>query len=204
MALVVVKLYLSDVWQLGYLFKIVAFVGLGVLLLTVSYLYSRFRPRSRNCGKMMRAPSISSHCEVARSLCAAFLLLFAVLANAATLDLSAWQYRKRIPLTPGDGLAVAKLDRDVYFGAASDLSDLRVLRDGVEVPFGLRTLLRTGEDDMRLPERILDMSVIDSSRIQFTVHVPLTRKDRIRLDVRQQNFDKGSALRPATTICIGP
>jgi uncharacterized membrane protein len=44
MGLVVVKLYLSDVWQLGYLFKIVAFVGLGVLLLTVSYLYSRFRP----------------------------------------------------------------------------------------------------------------------------------------------------------------
>jgi uncharacterized membrane protein len=44
MALVVVKLYLSDVWELGYLFKIVAFVGLGVLLLTVSYLYSRFRP----------------------------------------------------------------------------------------------------------------------------------------------------------------
>lgn len=42
--LCVVKLYLSDVWELGYLFKIVAFVGLGVLLLTMSYLYSRFRP----------------------------------------------------------------------------------------------------------------------------------------------------------------
>ncbi|HTB12070.1 MAG TPA: DUF2339 domain-containing protein [Bryobacteraceae bacterium] len=44
MTLVVIKLYLSDVWELGYLFKIVAFVGLGVLLLSVSYLYSRFRP----------------------------------------------------------------------------------------------------------------------------------------------------------------
>lgn len=44
MALVVIKLYLSDVWELGYLFKIVAFIGLGVLLLSVSYLYSRFRP----------------------------------------------------------------------------------------------------------------------------------------------------------------
>ena len=44
MALVVVKLYLSDVWELGFLFRIVAFLGLGVLLLTVSYLYSRFRP----------------------------------------------------------------------------------------------------------------------------------------------------------------
>jgi uncharacterized membrane protein len=44
MALVVVKLYLSDVWELGFLFRIVAFIGLGLLLLTVSYLYSRFRP----------------------------------------------------------------------------------------------------------------------------------------------------------------
>ncbi len=44
MALVVIKLYLSDVWALGYLFKVVAFIGLGLLLLTVSYLYSRFRP----------------------------------------------------------------------------------------------------------------------------------------------------------------
>jgi uncharacterized membrane protein len=44
MALVVIKLYLSDVWELGFVFRIVAFLGLGVLLLTVSYLYSRFRP----------------------------------------------------------------------------------------------------------------------------------------------------------------
>jgi uncharacterized membrane protein len=44
MTLVVIKLYLSDVWELGFLFRIVAFLGLGVLLLSVSYLYSRFRP----------------------------------------------------------------------------------------------------------------------------------------------------------------
>lgn len=44
MSLVVIKLYLSDVWELGFLFRIVSFLGLGILLLTVSYLYSRFRP----------------------------------------------------------------------------------------------------------------------------------------------------------------
>jgi uncharacterized membrane protein len=44
MSLVVIKLYLSDVWELGFVFRIVAFLGLGVLLLTMSYLYSRFRP----------------------------------------------------------------------------------------------------------------------------------------------------------------
>lgn len=44
MGIVVAKLYLSDVWQLGRGFRILAFLGLGLLLLVVSYLYSRFKP----------------------------------------------------------------------------------------------------------------------------------------------------------------
>jgi uncharacterized membrane protein len=43
-ALVVAKLYLIDVWVLGRLFRITAFLALGVLLLALSYLYSRWRP----------------------------------------------------------------------------------------------------------------------------------------------------------------
>jgi uncharacterized membrane protein len=43
-ALVVLKLYLVDVWVLGRLFRITAFLALGVLLLALSYLYSRWRP----------------------------------------------------------------------------------------------------------------------------------------------------------------
>lgn len=42
---VVVKLYLHDVWQLGRLFRSTAFVGLGLLLVAASYLYSRHRER---------------------------------------------------------------------------------------------------------------------------------------------------------------
>ena len=42
---VVVKLYLYDVWQLGKLFRSAAFVGLGLLLVAASYLYSRHRER---------------------------------------------------------------------------------------------------------------------------------------------------------------
>ena len=44
MALVIVKLYLIDVWQLSRGFRITAFLALGGLLLLVSYLYSRFKP----------------------------------------------------------------------------------------------------------------------------------------------------------------
>ncbi len=43
LGVVVLKLYLYDVWQLTKLQRISAFVVLGVLLLSTSFLYSRFR-----------------------------------------------------------------------------------------------------------------------------------------------------------------
>ena len=44
-ALVVVKLYLYDVWQLDMVYRFVAFAALGALLLSTSFLYSRYRSR---------------------------------------------------------------------------------------------------------------------------------------------------------------
>ncbi len=41
--IVVLKLYIYDVWQLARVFRILAFVVLGLLLLATSYLYSRYR-----------------------------------------------------------------------------------------------------------------------------------------------------------------
>jgi uncharacterized membrane protein len=43
-ALVIMKLYLLDVWSLSRGFRITAFLALGGLLLLVSYLYSRYKP----------------------------------------------------------------------------------------------------------------------------------------------------------------
>jgi uncharacterized membrane protein len=40
---VVLKLYLYDVWLLGQFYRMAAFGILGVLLLVMSYFYSRFR-----------------------------------------------------------------------------------------------------------------------------------------------------------------
>jgi uncharacterized membrane protein len=41
--LVIVKLYLFDVWQLDRVYRIAAFVALGILLISTSFLYSRYR-----------------------------------------------------------------------------------------------------------------------------------------------------------------
>jgi uncharacterized membrane protein len=46
LCLVIAKLYLWDVWQLDRFYRISAFVLLGMLLLTASYVYSRFRSRA--------------------------------------------------------------------------------------------------------------------------------------------------------------
>jgi uncharacterized membrane protein len=40
---VVMKLYLYDVWELRLIYRVLAFAGLGGLLLLMSFLYSRYR-----------------------------------------------------------------------------------------------------------------------------------------------------------------
>jgi len=47
---VVVKLYLYDVWLLGGFYRMAAFAILGVMLLVMSYLYSRRSAPSRGSG----------------------------------------------------------------------------------------------------------------------------------------------------------
>ena len=43
LAVVILKLYAVDVWSMGRIYRIIAFSALGVLLLSTSFLYSRFR-----------------------------------------------------------------------------------------------------------------------------------------------------------------
>ena len=111
-----------------------------------------------------------------------------MLASAAPLDLSAWKYRKRIPLTPGDGLAVVKLDREVYVGSANAVADLRVVQDGQEVPFVLR--MNGPPDSLNLVEEsLLDRSVVPGVGLQFVVHLKRPGKhSSILLYTDEKNF----------------
>jgi len=98
------------------------------------------------------------------------LIIFAVLASAAPLDLSAWKYRKRIPLTPGDGLAVVKLDREIYAAIGSRYYKMRIFRDREEIPFIFGTLEPSLTDRRLTHEQILDQSIVPDVGLQFTVH----------------------------------
>jgi hypothetical protein len=125
------------------------------------------------------------------------LLLLAILATAAPFDLSQWKYRKRIPLTPGDGLAVVKLDREVYMGAEFALDDLRLVRDGAEAPYVLETIgIET--DHMVTPEKLIDLSVVDGPGVQFTMHVLPSRHNRIELRTTERNFRHRVSIEAST------
>jgi uncharacterized membrane protein len=49
--LVIAKLYLRDVWLIGRVYRVAAFILLGGLLLAMSYLYSRYRARRLPAGE---------------------------------------------------------------------------------------------------------------------------------------------------------
>jgi hypothetical protein len=118
------------------------------------------------------------------------LLLVTMLASAAPLDLSMWKYRKRIPVTPGDGLAVVKLDREVYAAIGDRAWELRVLRDQDEVPFVFNTPGQE-EDHVVEPTEMFNRVLVPSVGIQFTMHSKGgARYTKINLGTDQKNFRK--------------
>lgn len=116
------------------------------------------------------------------------LLFFAILANAAPLDLSQWKYRKPIPLTPGDRLTLVELDRAVYTGTSTALADLLVICNGKEVPFALE-MPTVHENPAPTDEKILNESVIPGIGLQFMIHRKTqTEHHGIVLATNEKNF----------------
>jgi len=137
---------------------------------------------------MTRAPESLLKYGRAGGFACQFLLILAVVAAAAPRDLSAWKYRKLIPLTPGDGLSVVKLDRDVYIGSSNSVADLVIIRDGQEVPFLLSTP-ETEQAERQHSERLLNEAVLPGEGLQFTIHLKRPAEhNSILLHTDEQNF----------------
>src|SRR5579862_2017616 len=114
-----------------------------------------------------------------------------VSAMAFAITPSMWRYRKPILLTPGSQVSAVKLDRDVYTGARNDLSDLRLLRGGEEIPFVLEALGAAYKQQERLAE-IFDQSVDPKAGLQLTLRLDGSAKhNRVRLATDKKNFRQG-------------
>jgi hypothetical protein len=121
------------------------------------------------------------------------LLLFPALASALDMDTSRWQYQAPIGVPTGAppgsiGIAAARLTRDIYVRSQPNLGDLRVARDGDEVPYLIET--RSGAvEDVEVEPSVLDRSVLPGRGLQLTLDLGHhSRHSRLRISTTETNF----------------
>lgn len=115
------------------------------------------------------------------------LLVFTVLLRA-DFNPARWQFRRSLVATEAQQVSEVTLDRAVYAGAQVGLSDLRVIREGAEVPFVIETLTGSAEERELRPE-ILDRSVVPGAGLQLTLDVGRAVKhNRLRISTNEVDF----------------
>jgi hypothetical protein len=114
------------------------------------------------------------------------LLAFVALANAAFTP-SNWRYRRPLPVGVAPAVSAVSLDPGVYRAARADLADLRVIRNGREVPYMLERLSARAED-REIPADVLDKS-ISGGALQITLAARSgARHNLVRIATPRTNF----------------
>jgi hypothetical protein len=115
------------------------------------------------------------------------LLCFGALLRAESKP-ARWQFRREMTVLQAQQNCVVPLDRTVYEDARSDLADLRVVRDGQEIPYVIETLTGSLEQAELRPE-ILDRSVVPGAGLELTLDLGRAAKhNRLRIATSLENF----------------
>ena len=115
------------------------------------------------------------------------LLCVAAVARA-NFDPAHWPFLRMATVSQPQQVSILPLDRTVYEGARADLADLRVVRDGREVPYVLETVAGAVEETA-LRAQILDRSVVPGVGLELTLDLGrAARHDRLRIATALTNF----------------
>jgi hypothetical protein len=114
-------------------------------------------------------------------------LLFPVLA--AGLDTTRWQYQAPIQVSPdSNGIASARVTRDIYVHSRPDLSDLRVLRGGEETAYLIETR-RGATENREFEPVVVDQSVVPGRGLRLTLDIGgHSKHTRVRIATGETNF----------------
>ncbi len=118
--------------------------------------------------------------------------LWLSLALAATLradfDPAVWRVRRKIVLEGGPGLARIQPDAALYRGSRAQLADLRVVRNGLDVPYRIDTL-RGAHELREVQAAILDQAAVPGTGVELTLETQSdSRHDRVRLATPLKDF----------------
>jgi hypothetical protein len=99
-----------------------------------------------------------------------------------------WEFRRPLAAVQPDEACSLTLDRTVYERARTDLADLRVARDGQEIPYVVETLAGSVEQTEMRPA-ILDRTVAPGAGLELTLDLGrAARHNRLRIATGQKNF----------------
>jgi len=120
--------------------------------------------------------------------------LLAGLAAALTLcagefDPARWQYRCPVYVDQPDRMQVFALNRGIYERSRPDLGDLRVTRNGLEVPY-LLEVLGEKEESHEASASLIDRAVVSGTGLQVTLDSGerKVRHSQIRFVTQETNF----------------
>ena len=115
-------------------------------------------------------------------------LLAAGLLARADFDPSRWQFRRAIAVDRAAPVASIAVDFGLYQSSRARLNDLRMLRDGSEIPYLIRTLSGSREEREWRPA-LLNKSVVPGSGLEATLDLNAhSTHNRLRIATRQKNF----------------
>lgn len=115
----------------------------------------------------------------------------AALLAAAEFERSKWQFIVPVRVPESGRLCVIAFDRPLYSRMREDLGDLRIRKDGEEVPYAIETRSGALEERQCRPETI-DKSVTRDGNLQMTLDLATCRQaprhSRIRIATPRTNF----------------
>lgn len=124
------------------------------------------------------------------------LLLPAAAVLCAALPVENWKYRR--PLSGEAPLGTVTLDAAVFAGARPDLADLRVVREGRELPYVLTVRTASEQERLRRAE-VLDRGVT-ARGLELTLDLgSSTRHNRVQLVTPQHNFRSNVVVETGAT-----
>ncbi len=115
------------------------------------------------------------------------VLLAAVGLLRGDFSASDWKLRRAVLGDGSSALAVVKLDRAVFVGTGANLADLRLIRDGRELPY----VLETGSEGQTLSRRsgnVVDRAVRNSDLELVYDLGKVNPHNRLHIDTERQNF----------------
>jgi len=123
------------------------------------------------------------------------LVLAGILTGGALLaiafDPAPWKYRAAVRVLEPGRLCVLPVERTLYARMRRDLADLRIVRDGQEIPYVIETLTGALEEHECSPE-IMNQSVVPDTGVQVTLDLAKCKGDpkhsRLRLATAERNF----------------